>query len=129
MNVPKKFWRLRFSNELAFNEMIKTSSAVVPDAEFLEKVKCGHGLCLATYDHGTGCGNVKAVGIVTEVSKIAKTVQVTWKPAIFTVEPNPQGGQQQWSSRPYFCFEKDVASRYRFAEIFAKKFAIDSSKQ
>lgn len=124
MNIPKIFWRLRIAHELAFNEMIRTSTATAPDADFLEKVKRGHGICLATYDHATGYGYVKAIGIVSNVSKDTKTIHVAWKTTNFTVDPNAQGGQQQWSSRTYFPFEKEVAVRYRFAAIFAKEFDI-----
>ena len=119
MSTPKTFWRLRIESEAAFRTMIATSTATGPDSEFLLKVTRGHGICLASYDHGTATGLVRAMGIVTGAE--GGRLRVTWRETSVSVRPNGQG-QQYWVNRPYFTFAKAVAERYRLAERFAALF-------
>lgn len=121
MSTPNTFWRLRIESDTAFRTMMATSTAIPPDREFMLKVKRGHGICLASYDHGTGIGRVRAMGIVTGAE--ADRLRVTWRETSVALKPNTSG-QRYWMSRPYFTFAKSVAERYRLAEQFATLFPI-----
>lgn len=118
MSAPTTFWRLRIESEAAFRDMIQTSSAIPPDADFMLKVSRGHGICLASYDHGLGTGHIRAMGIVRGAAN--GRLQVSWRETTVIVVPNTQG-QQYWH-RPYFTFAKSVAQRYRLAEHFSALF-------
>lgn len=121
MNIPTTYWRLRIDNDSAFHDMINTSTAICPDQDFLLKVSRGHGICLATYDHATGCGSVRAVGVVTGSDMANQRLRVNWCEADITLKPNAQG-QRYWCDRPYFAFAKSVTARYMLADIFAERF-------
>lgn len=109
MNIPNTYWRLRIDNSDAFLEMINTSTAICPDQEFLLKVSRGHGICLASYDHGTGFGHVRAVGVVTGSDTSSNRLRVNWSEADITLKPNGQG-QRYWRDRSYFAFAKSVTT-------------------
>ncbi len=119
MSTPKMFWRLRIESEIAFRTMISTSTAISPDSEFQLKATRGHGICLASYDHGTATGLVRAMGIVTGADD--GRLRVTWQETSVPLRPNVQG-QQYWLNRPYFAFAKPVVERYRLAERFSALF-------
>ena len=119
MSAPKTFWSLRIESDAAYRTMMETSTAIPPDNEFMLKATRGHGICLASYDHGTGTGLVRAMGIVT--GSEGGRLSVTWRETSVALKPNASG-QQFWMSRPYFAFAKTVVERYRLAEQFAALF-------
>lgn len=119
MTTPKTFWRLRIESDAAFRTMMASSTAIPPDREFMLKATRGHGICLASYDHGTGTGLVRAMGIVT--GSEGDRLGVTWRETSVALKPNGSG-QQYWVGRPYFAFAKSVVERYRLAERFAALF-------
>jgi hypothetical protein len=121
MNIPITYWRLRIDNNNAFRDMINTSTAICPDQDFLLKVSRGHGICLASYDHATGCGHVRAVGVVIGSDTANNRLRVNWSEADITLKPNGQG-QRYWRDRPYFAFAESVTGRYMLADIFAEHF-------
>jgi hypothetical protein len=121
MNIPGTYWRLRIENDSAFRDMIGSSTAICPDADFLLKAARGHGICLAGYDHATACGLVRAVGIVTGSDTASHRLRVNWREAAITLKPNGQG-QRFWKDRPYFKFAKSVVERYMLATIFTEHF-------
>ena len=121
MNIPTTYWRLRTDNDNAFRDMINTSTAICPDEDLLLKVSRGHGICLASYDHATGCGRVRAVGVVTGSDMANRRLRVNWHEADITLKPNGQG-RRYWCDRPYFSFAKAVTARYMWADIFAEHF-------
>ena len=121
MNIPSIYWRLRIENEAAFRDMVSSSTAICPDTDFLLKVSRGHGICLASYDHATACGTVRALGIVTGSDPTNSRLRVTWQETNITLKPRGQG-QRYWTDRPYFGFAKTVVDRYMLAALFAENF-------
>jgi hypothetical protein len=121
MNIPSIYWRLRIENEAAFRDMIDSSTAICPDTNFLLKVSRGHGICLASYDHATACGTVRALGIAIGADTANNRLRVSWRETDITLKPNGQG-QRYWSDRPYFGFAKTVVTRYMLAALFAEIF-------
>lgn len=121
IKVPSVFWRLGIASEDSFQEMIQTSTAVCPDADFLLKAARGHGICLASYDSGSCCGKVRAVGLVSGADPATRKLNTTWRLADLTLKPNPSG-RRYWTDRPYFGFAKSVVERYMLSSIFAEYF-------
>lgn len=121
IKVPSNFWRLGITSEESFDEMIQSSTAFCPDAEFLLKATRGHGICLASYDFGSCCGKVRAVGLVTGADPANSKLNTTWRLADITLKPNPSG-QRYWTDRPYFGFAKAVVERYMLASLFSEHF-------
>ncbi|MCP5225934.1 MAG: hypothetical protein H6946_12605 [Thauera sp.] len=119
MSALKTFWRLRIESDAAFRSMMASSTAIPPDGEFLLRVSRGHGICLASYDHGTATGLVRAMGIVLGVE--GDRLRVAWRETSVTLRPNGSG-QKFWVDRPYFEFAKTVVARYQLAEHFAALF-------
>ena len=101
MPIPLQIWRVTIESEDSFNEMLATSVAKSSDrraARYIKYVEPGDGICLTTYDPDTQTGCISAVGIVLNVDKQNRQLQMKWAKTNFSVKP---GIARRFWQKPY----------------------------
>lgn len=127
MTMIKRFFRLRYGNEAALQNMLRTGNAVCNDPDFAISVRPGDGIVMAEFDSSRGIARVRAIGVVIQAANAGQSPHVRWKAASFELYPSPQGAKFWLQVKPFFIFAKDVAARYKLADIFSKEFSETTS--
>lgn len=106
--MPSQIWRVTIESEDSFSEMLETSVAKSSDrklARYVKYVEPGDGVCLTTYDPVSQTGRIRAVGIVLNVDKPSRLLEMRWAQTDFGVKP---GTARRFWQKPYSrisCFD------------------------
>ena len=114
---PKFFHRLRVSNPKDLDAMITSSGTGNVSAALTLKFKKGHGLVVASWV-GFGAAEVKAIGVVVEISAAGKPV-VKWTRVLCELPESDEGGPHFWRQETFMFIEKFVKF-FKLRELFEK---------
>lgn len=116
--AQSKFWRL---NPAALPTLaMHGQCAITHPAELIQRLRPGHGIVLASWDETAQLGRVERLGITTAINSVVSEATVEWRPADFSLRPNPAGRRYWTQPSPYFNFAKPVAERYALEDLFAE---------
>lgn len=118
-----KYWRLNYASEPLLETMISTSSVICTDSDFEISLRVADGILLARFDEASRTGQVRAIGLVSDINRISGKPVVRWKRVSEVLHPSTQG-QKFWRQlKPYFAFATTVVKNYRLNELFARHFS------
>lgn len=117
--APKNYWRI--ACPLDAGSSPPQEAFVLPDNLVAQATppKRGDGLLLAAYDPATQTGQVRHVGVVTEVH--GAEAKVTWRPVAAEIWVDTPAGRGFWQ-KGSFRFAGRKVPGYGIAELFACTF-------
>ena len=116
----RSFWRLDYPTDAILEQMIANSSVICADRDFPLSLSVGDCILLARFDEAVAAGLIKALGIVSEISRSSGLPVVKWRRMSETLYPSIQGKQFWTQSKPYFEFAKNPVKRYRLNELLER---------
>lgn len=118
----KRFFRLNYASNAALESMILSKTFTCSDPDFVLSVRVGDGILLARFNESNQVGEVRALGIVTEVTGSGASPKVDWIRVKENLYPSTQGMQFWRQRKPFFVFAASVVEHYRLPDMFKGHF-------
>ena len=122
MKKPKRFFRVNYADAAALELMLKTGTVSCPDPDLAMEVEVGDGIILARFSESSQSGEVRALGVVTNLPGSHGVLGVDWIRATETLHPSTQGMRFWRQAKPYFRFAASVVNGYQLPEMFQRHF-------
>ncbi|HEY3439533.1 MAG TPA: hypothetical protein VGK29_02225 [Paludibaculum sp.] len=121
--AKQEYWCL-LADAIPESTVVSDNPILTSPVEFVMARRKGDLIVLGRWDDTNNVGHVSALGIVTDVKRLA--IHVDWRTVSVPLEPEPRG-RQNWR-KEFFCFSDRPAERYQLARHFAEHFPTPSPK-